>query len=112
MEARKEALFAGIEDLREKSAVFAARVAPLYVILNWSWSDVEGPPTAKEIETTLVRLLDMLSEAVERGDLDNKNEHHCSTGGLEVGYCGKGQFVMSFIEEEWVERSDWIFTEE
>lgn len=110
MEARRKALLAGIDELQQEAEVFAAKVAPLYALLGWTWESSPMPPSAESIESTLDDLLTMLRGAVIQGELDDKDGHLCCTGGLEVGYVGRGQFLMSFRVEEWVERSDHTLT--
>ena len=110
MDERREALYSGIEDLRQRAEVFAIKVHPLYVALEWTWKDSKVPPGPKEIEATLQELLDDLCDAVDNGRLDEPKGYRCSTGGLEAGYCGQGEFLMAFGLEEWVGRSDWVLT--
>ncbi len=114
VEARTEALLAGIAELRERVDTFAATVAPLYMLLNWTWSNkgLSILPDQTMIRATLDELLDLLYDAVMKGKLDDEEEWFCSTGGLEVGYAGAGLFVMRFIVEEWIERQDLALMEE
>lgn len=78
---------------------FAATVAPLYVILNWTWEsgDKAYIPGKRQIESCLKSLIDSLSdEWLSDG-----------TGGLEVFIRdenqedGPGDYGFRFVLEEW-----------
>jgi len=112
MEARKEALLSGIDDLRNRSELFAIKVAPLYLLLWWTWKDEPCPPSAKAIHNTLLRLLDSLEEAALDGRVNKKDGRTFSTGGLTVGYVGRGEFLMDFVVDERIYRDDWVLNTE
>ena len=103
MKTKREALNEGIDELRKRADLFAHAVAPLYAPLGWTWAGNPMPPSAEKILDALEELLEMFSAAVDKGDLDEEDEYLCRTGGLELGYAGRGQFVMAFRFEEWVE---------
>ena len=66
-------------ELRKLVPAFAQRVAPVYELLKWEWSpqgQVAHIPDAKEIEKTLVDLIEGLTDEY----LGN------GTGGLKVYY--------------------------
>jgi len=109
MELRRQALHEGIEELNQEAELFALRVAPLYASLGWAWTGSPMPPNAEEILKTLEELFEMLRSAVDEGKLDEQDHWYCATGGLEVRYEGRGQFLMSFSLEEWVEMSVLLF---
>ena len=54
---------------------FAEKVAPIYKLLDWRWSDSDLPPAAAEIEQALQELIEVQGG---RGRV--------ATGGLEVFY--------------------------
>ena len=63
--------------LHNKVAQLAARVAPVYALLDWQWAD-EGVPTQEDIEISLLDLVDSLQADAE-GCL-------AGTGGLYAKY--------------------------
>lgn len=66
-------------ELRKLVPAFAQRVAPVYEFLKWEWSsegEIAHIPDAKEIEKTLLDLIEGLTD---------KYVGH-GTGGLEVYY--------------------------
>jgi hypothetical protein len=85
------------EKLRELVPVFSVKVAPVYVILNWTWADRKDKPpyipTSEDISKTLLDLIDGLSS-------DLKSD---GTGGLDVYYLdptaknGRGEYGLTFV---------------
>ena len=62
------------EDLRSGVPNFAAKVAPVYLILNWKWKPINRVPSYNDIKKTLYELID-----------DVKMGRSIGTGGLMVG---------------------------
>ena len=62
------------DELRERASVFAARVAPIYSILGWTWGHDEHIPREDEIREAILELIDHMD------DVDHTN----GTGGLWI----------------------------
>lgn len=102
-ESREQALMRGVRQLGRRVPMFAERVAPLYVLLNWTWKDAPRPPTKDEIVETLDSLIDDTIRAISEGHLDTDEGWSTATGGLQVSYEGEGQFFMTFTVEEFTQ---------
>ena len=83
-----------LDRLTECVPVLAAKVAPIYRLLDWRWCDASAPPTEKEIVDTLIALIADLRD----GSVASR------TGGLEVWVedddeCGASAGVAMSIME-------------
>lgn len=103
--------------LHGRAPIFAVKIAPIYQLLNWTWSD-RGVPDIGEIEKTLQSLIDDLqrdaSESpwpeppmpalpdaqgrVESGAQRTQQGLRMCTGGLEVWIDKDGFSVTAGIE--------------
>ena len=74
------------ERLLKNVRAFANKVAPLYVLLQWTWGFDNQIPSVREIENTLI------TELIEKATVDTRN---CSTGGLGITITPEGDGSIS-----------------
>jgi hypothetical protein len=86
---------AALHKLHLEMDAFAEKVAPIYALLGWTWSNFpEGSrvPTVEDIQGTLFGLIAAVGRQVRE---EGKDEIDASTGGLKVTVKGSDA-VLSF----------------
>lgn len=83
-----------LKEMRDEVRQFAKNVAPIYALLGWKWGGISRGrvPNAKDIEETLMELLQEVKESGKSWE----------TGGLRVERTSEGTYIMSFRVEHWV----------
>lgn len=80
-----------VANLRKKVKALATKVHPFYCDLGWTWLEHPNPPSVRDIENELNRMLD---------DLLGGSAVEVSCGGLTVGIEPDGAAYMHFSVSE------------
>lgn len=89
-----------LRKLEEKIPVFAARVKPLYVLLDWRLSGSPRIPDEDTIAELLRSHVGSLIVWIGKGDFDADFEGFIASGGLKVGFYTEEDFVVSYMRFE------------
>jgi hypothetical protein len=107
MTLTKKDILQGQEKLRKNVAVFAAKVQPIYTLLNWEWAPLKAVPTIQDIVKTCDMLIDGLTPPDDMEE-SIKSRWYSSTGGIvasvEMTESGLDARLVVEISLRWAEQ--------